>query len=61
MAEIQVPMELFEQFAHLRGQAHREVLGRMELLPVPLAVEVADSLDQITHGWLLPWAEIVGG
>ena len=41
------PLELGHQFAGLPGERHRQILGRVELLPVACAGEVAQALREL--------------
>jgi hypothetical protein len=44
------PLEDLHELAHLAAQGHGEVLRGVELLPVPLASELADALLQVLDG-----------
>src|SRR5699024_4193949 len=52
------PLKDLDQLTHLTGQRHAEVLGVMELVPVPFIGEGADPLLKVLEGHAEHWTRM---
>jgi hypothetical protein len=44
---------MFHEFSRFDGQGHRQILGRMELMPIPAIDECVDQLTKFRNGGVI--------